>query len=177
MMEQNLTKLAKAFSILFICVSAYHSMVEFMPKQAVLYKVVQEVVLPESTTKLTVNNETFFSVFVQPIDNKKVVNAELYQLKITQKDYFQLSVGDSVIIYFSPYKHEVRGYLYAKMPEYNSIKNPLESRLLLSFEHIGLPLITLLLSFCVYFVTTFEVKIALFLFNIIFITVLQWFNG
>jgi hypothetical protein len=177
MMEQNLTKLAKAFSILFICVSAYHSVVEFMPKQAVLYKVVQEVILPESTTKLTVNNETFFSVFVQPIDEKKVVNHELYQLKITQEDYFRLSVGDSVIIYFSPYKHEVRGYLYAKMPGYYSIKNPLESRLLISFEHIGLPLITLFLSLCVFFVSTFEVKIALFLFNIIFITVLQWFNG
>lgn len=177
MMEQNLTKLAKAFSILFICVSAYHSVVEFMPKQAVLYKVVQEVILPESTTKLTVNNETFFSVFVQPIDEKKVVNHELYQLKITQEDYFRLSVGDSVIIYFSPYKHEVRGYLYAKMPGYYLIKNPLESRLLISFEHIGLPLITLFLSLCVFFVSTFEVKIALFLFNIIFITVLQWFNG
>ncbi|MCX8482643.1 MAG: hypothetical protein ORN50_03620, partial [Crocinitomicaceae bacterium] len=78
MMEQNLTKLAKAFSILFICVSTYHSVVEFMPKQSVLYKVVQEVILPESTTKLTVNNETFFSVFVQPIDKKTVVNVELY---------------------------------------------------------------------------------------------------
>jgi hypothetical protein len=119
----------------------------------------------------------FFSVFVQPIDKKKVVNHELYQLKITQEDYFKLSVGDSVYIYFSPLKHEVRGYLYTKMSEYNSIKNPLESRLLLSFEHIGLPLITLFLSFCVFFVTKFEVKIALFLFNIIFITVLQWFNG
>ena len=177
MMEQNLTKLAKAFSILFIFVSGYHSVVEFMPKQSVLYKVVQEVVLPENTTKLTVNNETFFSVFVQPMNKNKVVNPELYQLKITQEDYFKLSVGDSVYIYFSPYKHEVRGYLYAKMPEFNSIKNPLDSRYLLSFEHIGLPLITLILSLCVFFVSTFEVKIALFLFNIIFITVLQWFNG
>jgi hypothetical protein len=177
MMEQNLTKLAKAFSILFICVSAYHTVVEFMPKQAVLYKVVQEVILPESTTKLTVNNETFFSVFVQALDKKTVVNPELYQLKITQEDYFNLSVGDSVYIYFSSYKHEVRGYLYPKMRDYSSIKNPLASRYLLPFEHIGLPLITLILSLCVFFVTTFEVKIALFLFNIIFITVLQWFNG
>ena len=139
-MEQNLTKLAKAFSILFICVSAYHSVVEFMPKQSVLYKVVQEVILPESTTKLTVNNETFFSVFVEAIDKKTVVNPELYQLKITQEDYFKLSVGDSVYIYFSPYKHEVRGYLYAKMPKYNSIKNPLESRYLLLFELCSYPI-------------------------------------
>lgn len=177
MMEQNLTKLAKVFSVLFICISAYHSVVEFMPKQSVLYKVVQEVVLPESTIKLTINNETFFSVFVKAVDEKTVLNSDLYQLKITQEDYFKLSVGDSVYIYFSPYKHEVRGYLYSKMPEYSSIKNASASRYLLSFEYIGLPLITLILSLCVFFVSTFEVKIALFVFNIIFITVLQWFNG
>lgn len=174
-MEKNLTKLAKIFSIFFFLVAVFHISVELLPKKPVLYTVVSNVVLPENTRELSIDNEPSFSVFVKPIHETVVLDPSFYQLKVSQIDYFKLQSNDSVYIYFSPIKHQVRGYVYRQMPDFEELIKSKDSKFIFTFENLGIPLCVLILSVLTYLTGKIEVKLALFLFNVVFVTVLQWF--
>ena len=174
-MELKINRLATAFSILFFCVAAFHFIVEVAPPRVHLYQVLNHLEEDSIMQEYDIHDFNQNSIFVSCLDSVEK-DMRIIQVEVPDDVYFRVKEGDSLYIYFTPIKKDARAILDQRDPEFHTIKNPKAMKYSTHFGYFILPSIVMLLSLLVMFLPYFEIKLALFLFDIIILTVLQWFN-
>lgn len=174
-MENKINRLATLFAILFLFIATFHFLVELMSPKVFLYTVLNHQTEVNIGTEYDIRDNNRNSVFVKCLDS--VENSlKLIQVEVDEDVYFRLKEGDSVYLYFTPFKYEARALLDQHIPEFHQIKDPHDFRYPRQIKYFILPSVVILLSFLVVFLKYFEVKVALFMFDVIVLMVLQWFN-
>ncbi len=174
-MEFKINKLATYFAILFLIVATFHFAVELLPADCYQYKVLNNQTSVQITDDYDIQDFNKNSIFVECLDSVPS-ELKLVQVEVEEDVYFRLKEGDTLYLYFTPFKHDARAILDQHMPEYDSISNHSNYHYPLQIEYFILPAVVILLSIIVALLKKFELKIALFMFDTIILMVLQWFN-
>ena len=170
-----MNRLATLFAFLFLFVAIFHFSVELLSPRVHLYRVLNHQNPANLHSEYDIKDFTLNSLFVECLDSVEPA-LKYRQVEIDEDVYFRLKQGDSLYLYFTPYKLEARALLDQHQPEFRKLKNPIDYHYSLQVKYFVLPLVVILLSLLVIFLPYFEVKIALFIFDIIVLMVLQWFN-
>jgi len=174
-MENKINRLATLFAILFLFVASFHILVELLPPKVHLYRVLNHQTAVNIGDEYDIRDNNRNSVFVQCLDSVQQT-LKLIQVEVDEDVYFRLKEDDSVYLYFTPFKLEARALLDEHLQEFHEIKNPEDFNYSLQLKYFILPSVVIILSVLVVFLQYFEVKVALFMFDVIVLMVLQWFN-
>ncbi len=174
-MEFKITKLATYFALLFLIIAIFHFTVELLPPHCYQYKVLNNQTSVKITDEYDIQDFNKNSIFVECLDSVPK-ELKMVQVEVDEDVYFRLKEGDSVYLYFTPFKLDARAILDQHMPEYHTIIDPKKYQYSLQIENFILPVVVIFLSVIVCLLKKFEFKIALFMFDIIILMVLQWFN-
>ncbi len=174
-MENKINRLATLFAILFLFVAAFHILVELLPANVHLYNVLNHQTVVNIGEEYDIRDNNRNSVFVQCLDSVDK-QLKIIQVEVDEDVYFRLKEGDSLYLYFTPFKNEARALLDQHLPEFYQIKNPADFHYSLQIKYFILPGVVIILSLLVVFLNYFEIKLALFMFDVIVLMVLQWFN-
>lgn len=174
-MEFKINRLATLFAFLFLFIAIFHFSVELLSPRVHLYCVLNHQKPENLQTEYDIKDFTLNSLFVKCLDSVEPA-LKYRQVEMDEDVYFRLKEGDSLYLYFTPYKLEARALLDQHQSQFHSLKNPSDFRYPLQLKYIVLPTLVVLLSLLVIFLPYFEIKIALFMFDVIVLMVLQWFN-
>jgi hypothetical protein len=174
-MELKINRLATTFAVLFFCVAAFHFFVEIANPRVHLYHVLNHIEEDSIMQEFDIHDFNQNSIFVSCLDSVEK-DMRIVQVEVPDDVYFRIKEGDSLYIYFTPYKKDARAILDQRNPDFYTLKEPKKMQYSTHFGYFILPTVVMILSLLVIFLPYFEIKLALFLFDIIILTVLQWFN-
>lgn len=169
-MELKLTRFVSLISALIAFVALLHILDEALHPKINLGVVVDnriEVPLRES---FRINNNVDYTTLVKTEQDQDFP----FIVEITEKQFFELNTGDTLVVFKSPIYQKVRSVINYKTLSTKEKKRYEYLDYSRSIYTFIFPLLLLVFSILSWKIQEFYLKFAVFLFNIIFSIVVQW---